>query len=160
METFSALSICAGTQRPVTRSFDVYFDLPLNKRLRKQWWGWWFISPGQNGHRLADDIFRGIFLNEKYWLLIKISLNWQLPSIGFDNGFAPKRLKTGESAVFLFFACLYPHGDKQFYTWYHVLERCCTFKHIVYRAWKKDMTNLPFSPLTLCGLLASYDELK
>ena len=42
METFSALlAICAGnspvtgelpTQRPVTRSFDVFFDLRLNKR--------------------------------------------------------------------------------------------------------------------------------
>ena len=30
------------TQRPVTRSFDVFFDLHLNKRLSKQWWGWWF----------------------------------------------------------------------------------------------------------------------
>ena len=30
------------TQRPVTRSFDVFFDLRLNKRLSKQWWGWWF----------------------------------------------------------------------------------------------------------------------
>ena len=29
-------------QRPVTRSFDVYFDLRLNKRLSKQSWGWWF----------------------------------------------------------------------------------------------------------------------
>ena len=52
MEAFSALlAICAGnspvpgefpTQRPVTRSFDVYFDLRLNKRLCKQWWCWWF----------------------------------------------------------------------------------------------------------------------
>ena len=50
-KTFSALlAICAGnspvpgefpTQRPVTRSFDVYFDLRLNKRLCKQSWGWW-----------------------------------------------------------------------------------------------------------------------
>ena len=30
------------TQRPVTRSFDVYFDLRLNKPLSKQPWGWWF----------------------------------------------------------------------------------------------------------------------
>ena len=46
METFSALlAICAGNspvpgefpaQRPVTRSFDVYFDLRPNKRLSKQ----------------------------------------------------------------------------------------------------------------------------
>ena len=52
METFSALLvICAGnspvpgefpTQRPVTQSFDVFFDLRLNTRLGKQWWGWWF----------------------------------------------------------------------------------------------------------------------
>ena len=33
------------TQRPVTRSFDVYFDLRLNKRLHKQPWGWWFETP-------------------------------------------------------------------------------------------------------------------
>ena len=30
------------TQRPVTQSFDVFFDLRLNKLLSKQWWGWWF----------------------------------------------------------------------------------------------------------------------
>ena len=52
METFSALlAICAGNspvpgelpaQMPVTRSFDIFFDLPLNKRLSKQSWGWWF----------------------------------------------------------------------------------------------------------------------
>ena len=30
------------TQRTVTRSFDVFFDLHPNKRLSKQWWGWWF----------------------------------------------------------------------------------------------------------------------
>ena len=30
------------TQRPVSRSFDVYFDLRPNKWLSKQSWGWWF----------------------------------------------------------------------------------------------------------------------
>ena len=33
------------TQRPVTRSFDVFFDLHLNKRLSKQPWAWWFETP-------------------------------------------------------------------------------------------------------------------
>ena len=52
METFSVLlAICAGnspvpgefpSQRPVTQSFDVFFDLCLNKRLSKQSWGRWF----------------------------------------------------------------------------------------------------------------------
>ena len=32
-------------QRPVTRNFDVFFDLRPNKRLSKQWWGWWFETP-------------------------------------------------------------------------------------------------------------------
>ena len=32
-------------QRPVTRSFDSFFDICLNKRLSKQWWGWWFDTP-------------------------------------------------------------------------------------------------------------------
>ena len=51
METFSALlAICAGNspvtgefpaQRPVTQSFDVFFDLHL-KRLSKHLWDWWF----------------------------------------------------------------------------------------------------------------------
>ena len=31
-----------SSQRPVTRSFDVIFDLRLNKLLSKQSWGWWF----------------------------------------------------------------------------------------------------------------------
>ena len=55
METFSALlAICEGNspvpgefpaQRPVTRSFDVFFDLRLNKRLSKHSWGWWLETP-------------------------------------------------------------------------------------------------------------------
>ena len=36
-----------AAQRPVTRSFDVFFDLRLNKRLSKQPWGWWFETPSR-----------------------------------------------------------------------------------------------------------------
>ena len=32
--------------------------------------------PGQNGRRLADDIFRCIFMNEKFCFLIKLSLKF------------------------------------------------------------------------------------
>ena len=52
METFSALlALCAGNspvsgefpaQRPMTRSFDVFFYLHLIKRLSKHSRGWWF----------------------------------------------------------------------------------------------------------------------
>ena len=33
------------SQRPVTRSFDVFFSLRLNKQLSKQSWGLWFETP-------------------------------------------------------------------------------------------------------------------
>ena len=48
---FRVTGLCAGNspvtgeflaQRPVTRSFDAFFDLRLNKQLNKQSWGWWF----------------------------------------------------------------------------------------------------------------------
>ena len=37
-----------ASQRPVTQSFDVFFDLRLNKRLSKQSWGWWFETPSRS----------------------------------------------------------------------------------------------------------------
>ena len=43
--TLKLLSGEFPTQRPVTRSFDVFFDLRPNKRLSKHWWGWWFETP-------------------------------------------------------------------------------------------------------------------
>ena len=73
METFSALlALCAGnspvtgefpTQRPVTRSFDVCFDLRVNKWLSKQSWGWWFETP-------ASSLWR--HCNVKSWWWIRV----------------------------------------------------------------------------------------
>ena len=69
METFPALlALCAGNspvagefpaQRPVTRRFDVFFDLRLNKPLSKQSWGWCSETPSSplcqcNGLLLRD----------------------------------------------------------------------------------------------------------
>ena len=58
MEAFSALlALCAGkspmtgkfpAQRPVTRSFDVFFHLCLNKWLSKQTWDWWFVTQSRS----------------------------------------------------------------------------------------------------------------
>ena len=114
METFSAsLAVCAGNspvpgelpaQRPVTRSFDVFFDLRLNKRLSKQSRGWWFETPSrplwrhrnaitycakiswplrwiwtepiQNDRHLGDAIFKWIILNRSYHILLEMSLKF------------------------------------------------------------------------------------
>ena len=44
------------TQRPVTRSFDAFFELRLNKRLSKQPWGWWLETPSWSLWRQCNDI--------------------------------------------------------------------------------------------------------
>ena len=74
METFSALlAICAGNspgtgdfpaQRPVTRSFGVFFDPRLNKRLGKQSRGWRFETPSRplwrHGNGDANFVFNAV----------------------------------------------------------------------------------------------------
>ena len=67
METFSALlAICAGnspvtgefpSQRPVTRSFDDFFNLRLNKRLSKQSRRRWFETPSRSLWRYFNENF-------------------------------------------------------------------------------------------------------
>ena len=42
-------------QWPMTRSFDVFFDLRLNKRLSKQPWGLWFETPLWSLWRQCND---------------------------------------------------------------------------------------------------------
>ena len=71
MEPFSALlALCAGNspasdefpaQRPVTRSFDVFFDLRVNKRISKQSWGWWFETLSRSLWRHRNDYDGGNF---------------------------------------------------------------------------------------------------
>ena len=66
METFSALlAIWAGispvtgefpAQKPATPSFDISFDLLLDKRLSEHWWGWWFKTPSHPLWRHINDI--------------------------------------------------------------------------------------------------------
>ena len=80
METFSALlAICAGnspvtgefpTQRLVTRSFDVFFDLRLDKRLSKQSWGRWFETPSLSLWRHCN-VCNGLANAELYVLRLK-----------------------------------------------------------------------------------------
>ena len=96
MEAFSALlAICAENspvpgefpaQRPVTRSFDVLFDLRPNKRLGKQSWGWWSETPSSSlwRHRNANTgglircpIHRGIALSSPAITQSNTTLRWR-----------------------------------------------------------------------------------
>ena len=75
MWTFSALlAIRAGdssvtgevpAQRPVTQSFDVFVDLRLNTRLRKQSWGWRFETLSHQLWRHCNDL-----LGRLLWIVI------------------------------------------------------------------------------------------
>ena len=89
METFSAsLALFVGispatgefpAQRPVTQSFDVFFDLGLNKRLSKQSWGWWFETPSRPLWRHSD-LF-GLWRPSPYIILPKYREAATVPDI-------------------------------------------------------------------------------
>ena len=87
------------TQRPMTRSFDVFFDLRLNKRLSKQPWGWWFETPSWSlwRHRNA--------LKWCLWTVITIwydTVIWKPPSYWrFHYAFATRKLGTLLSCRFI-----------------------------------------------------------
>ena len=77
METFSALlAVCAGkspvtggfpSQRPVTRSFDIFFDLLMNKRLSKKPKRRWFETPSRPLWRHCNDAFMIFFALKGYF---------------------------------------------------------------------------------------------
>ena len=79
METFSALlGLCEGNspvtsgflwQRPVTRSFDVFFELRLNKRLSKQSRRRWFETASRSLWRHCN---AGTHFTKVYELIIQI----------------------------------------------------------------------------------------
>ena len=83
METFSALlAICTGkspvtgefpAHRPATRSFDVFFDLLLNKRLSKQWLDWWF-EPSRPLKRHCNIAFTVVLLF--YHVNLHCAISW------------------------------------------------------------------------------------
>ena len=77
---FTLLAICAGnspvpgefpTQRPVTRNFDVFFNLRPNKLLSKQSWGWWFETPSRPLWRHRD----GNSTIVSKWIWMKMASN-------------------------------------------------------------------------------------
>ena len=70
-------------QRPVTRSFDVFFDLRPNKRLSKQSWGWWFETPSRSLCRHCNDSIGS-----------KIKHHLGDPSVEFGISQKPRRRKT------------------------------------------------------------------
>ena len=63
-------------QGPVTRSFDVFFDLRLNKRSSKQLWGWWFETPSRPLLRQRNDDLTILATRARYFLSLVYLLWW------------------------------------------------------------------------------------
>ena len=88
METFSALlAICAGihrgefpAQRPVTRSFDVFYDMRPNKRLRNN-----REAGDLRRHHPSYDVIVMLWRFFCHWLHPKLSW-WQLETKCYHNG--------------------------------------------------------------------------
>ena len=84
MEIFSALlALCAGNspvpgefpaQRPGARSFAVFLDLRLNKRLSKQSWAWWFETPSCPLWRHCNDELGSHFWFVKHTVILSYAL--------------------------------------------------------------------------------------
>ena len=69
-------------QRPVTRSFDVFFDLRLNERLSKQSWGWWFETPPHPLWCHSNiELFLWMHMHEVVWFLYIVISYWITDSI-------------------------------------------------------------------------------
>ena len=94
MESFSApLALREGnppvtggfpSQRPVTRSFDLFFDLRLNKRLSKQMRRRWFESPSRSLWRHCNEsietsIFYVIWLVELFYSKYEFANKMYIP---------------------------------------------------------------------------------
>ena len=108
METFSArLSLCEGnplvtggfpSQRPVTRSFDVFFD-HLHKRLRtKQSRLWWFESLSRSLWRHCNAFPRLVLCVEKPIINLsahKLSSAIGSPTAAFHHGLVKDGLAAG-----------------------------------------------------------------
>ena len=90
-------------QRQVTRSFDVFFDLRLNKRLSKQWWGWWFETPSWSLWRHCNGARFSIRWDVLSWDLLK-SLSHAIDSskyrIAFDEKWAGRGPMGGGNLYF------------------------------------------------------------
>ena len=110
MEPFTALlALCAGnspvtgefpSQRPVTRSFDVFFHLRLNKRLSRQSWGWWFETQPCSlwrhynlfyhlKKRKRNDSLKHVAAGAFLEINHSVESHWKYICTDWDCGFAP-----------------------------------------------------------------------
>ena len=116
METFSALlALCAGnspvtdefpSQRRQAWSFDIFFDLRLNKR-SKQSWGWWFetLSRSSWRHCNGNNDYRIIWYQTgvKWYRWKYVNSKWYITATGLitvsvKQGYGPTNSRLIQNA--------------------------------------------------------------
>ena len=71
---------------PVTRSFDVFFDLRLNNRLSKQWRGLWFETPSRPLWRHCNGYLRPQISSRRSYVFISSrKYVFAVPGLSIDN---------------------------------------------------------------------------
>ena len=89
MEKFSALlAFCEGNssaigefpaQRPVTRSFDLFFDLGLRQQLSKQWRRRWFETPWRSWWRHSNEDYLVSWKTNKRYRVVAVVFSPKSP---------------------------------------------------------------------------------
>ena len=88
------------TQRSVTRSFDVFFDLRLNKRSSKQPWGWWFETPSMSLWRHCNGNIQARYGLYMHWKGLHIYMFECMHR-------AKRRMRTYKSILIYICVCIY-----------------------------------------------------
>ena len=172
METFSAQFTGPGefpTQRPVTRSFDVFFDLRLNKRLSKQPWGWWFEPPSWSLWRHRNDCNWWVqtFLSYSDWGQSSTGLGncnefWNLIRWSCMNGMILKTMHTVHvmcvsfcCASYMFFVFLLSFGTYRFSSrLFYILRNvfCLSIEKLMKNSWCNENADILLNLLEICTL--------
>ena len=113
------------TQRPVTRSFGVFFDLRLNKRLSKQPWGWWFEMISWSLWRHCNVMPLPYFHRQLNWYIGRTDIiNFSMHFFFKLWGWIISNFKwnINKTRWFVFYLIILNHGifryEKHRYVWY------------------------------------------
>ena len=144
MEIFSALLVlCAGnspvtgefpSQRPVTRCFDVFFDLRLNKPSSKQARGWWFETPSRSLWRHCNVTAKNCIIHGGLWLPLV------LPEISYQS-IQHDILVDDNYFLYMYRAVTSGHFNhlQTEISWTSIEVRACTSNYTLTKVWDVTM---------------------
>ena len=150
MEIFSALlAICVQNspvtgefpaQRPVTRSFDIFFGHRPNKRLSKQSWGWWLEAPSHPLWRQCNAFWPQTWTHnrnrQRRFQRERDSTNYNGPEriVAFQN--EPKAPHSTSAAIVVIRCAATIHWTFQNIRWASTVCRASTYCNELQHSWR------------------------